>query len=591
MYRKHSLITTILLILLISGAALSTLSACSTNETAAPTVSPAMQDSSPATSESPVTTEPPATIAAEENVEPTESPATQSSPPPLTTADISFDINAEPIPISSLVLGTNMPAWLNPSRLGDSVFQTEAVALGATLYRIPGGSWSNSYNWLACENGGEGIDENDICQRTWAARPTDFINFLRATSGEVMYTINLNGTAKEAAALVAFFNGSISDDTAIGVDVRGRDWGKVSDWAQLRHDNGNPDPLYVKYWEVGNEIFGGKPGMGTGCNFEWGWENVWTCDGREYINGIGSGTDRKEGFLDFRNEMQRVDSSIMVGAVGVSPQDGWENWGNEVIEEAGAAMDFYIIHQYGYFKPLDQNPPITYQDVLAYPQTEWRVMMAETTAAFAQYVNGRQIPIAITEYNLVSVQDTDTGQWMTRAVNMLFIADSMGQMMQNGVSMANQWNFANGRAGNGTDYGLIDAETYAPSPQYYVFPIWSQFGTEMLPVTSAYAADTTLSVYAGKADNNVISLLAINKTGESINANIQMDGVSSLVSGTADIAQADSLDAQTVQFNGVHNPSNISETAPSLPLTELELPFSYTFPPYSVVLLRLEMGD
>ena len=52
-------------------------------------------------------------------------------------------------------------------------------------------------------------------------RPTDFIDFAQATGGEVMYTINQSGTSKEAAALVAFFNGSVSDNTTIGVDVRG----------------------------------------------------------------------------------------------------------------------------------------------------------------------------------------------------------------------------------------------------------------------------------------------------------------------------------------------------------------------------------
>ena len=254
-------------------------------------------------------------------------------------------------------------------------------------------------------------------------------------------------------------------------------------------------------------------------------------------------------------------------------------------------MDFYVIHRYAFFEPLNQRPPVTYDDVLAYPQTYLQPMMADATAAFAKHANGRQIPIAITEYNLVSVQETDNGQWMTRAVNMLFLADSIGQMMGNGISLANQWNLANGRPSNGTDYGLIDAETYALSPQYYVFPIWSRFGTHMLPVVSTYAADTTLSVYAGKLDDDTVSLLAINKTGEDINASIQMDGVSRLISGTVDIAQADSLDAQSVQFNGIQNPSDILSTAPSLPLTDLAFPFSYTFPPYSVVLLRLEVGN
>ena len=599
MCHKYASIRTFLAAVMLGGILFSTLVACNTSETVPPvelpTARPTAESSLSATSAPPATAVLPTADEVDTAVNPTAvsptAPPAQTDTPIPVNADISFDINAATTAVSPHILGTNIPSWLNPARLSNPVFQTEAAASGTTLYRIPGGSWSNEYNWLACERGGEGIDANDSCRRTWAARPTDFINLLRITGGDVMYTVNLNGTAKEAAAAVAFFNGSTDDDTVIGVDVRGRDWGSVSDWAQLRSDNGNPDPLYVKYWEVGNEIYGGKPNSGTGCDFQWGWEDVWTCDGREYVNGIGSGANRHEGFLEFRAAMQQVDPTILVGAVGVSPQDGWGNWGNEVIEEAGAVMDFYIIHRYAFSNPLEQKPPATYDDVLTYPQSHWPSLMADATAAFAQYANGRQIPIAITEHNLVSIQEKDNGQWMTRAVNMLFMADTIGQMMENGISAASQWNLANGRPANGTDYGLIDAETYALSPQYYVFPIWNRFGTELLPVTSIYAADTTLSVYAGKADENVISLLAINKTGEDITANIQMDGVSALVGGTVDVAQADSLDAQVVQFNGVQNPSDILTTAPSLPLTDLQLPFSYTFPPYSVVLLRLEIGE
>ena len=112
----------------------------------------------------------------------------------------------------------------------------------------------------------------------------------------------------------------------IGIDVRGRDWGRVSDWAQLRRDNGNPDPLPIRYWEIGNEIYGGREGMGTDCS-ALGWEEVWTCDGREYVLGIGEGNGRREGFLDFQAAMKKVDPTILVGAVGVYPVQRLERLG------------------------------------------------------------------------------------------------------------------------------------------------------------------------------------------------------------------------------------------------------------------------
>lgn len=512
----------------------------------------------------------------DENEQPTEAIATKPN-----YTGIVIDLAAESIPVTDSLLGTNLPAWLNSEHTENETFIERIKSAGTSLIRIPGGSWSNGYNWLACEMG----DSDNCWHASWALHPTDFIHFLNATEDEGMYTINMNGTAKEAAALVAFFNGSVDDETVIGVDVLGRDWGTVSQWAQLRTDHGNAAPIGLTYWEIGNEVFAGKPDSGTDCTYEWGWENVWTCDGTEYVMGIGSGENRKEGFIEYVEAMKAVDPTILVGAVGVSPATEWTNWGNKVIAAAGAVMDFYIIHDYGYF-----DPPASYEAVLALPQSVWEPMMADVEASFAQGANGRSVPVAITEYNLFAFQDNDNEQLMTRAVNMLYLADTLGQMAIHGVDIANQWNIANGVNDGSTDYGLlhIDNADYAPYPQYYVFPLWSQFGTEMLPVSSPYASDTTLSVYAGTDDNGAAVIFAINKTGDPITSNIQfLNAPDVFTSGTLDSVRANSLDSQTVTFNGVPHPAADLSNAPSERFETIKNPFSYTFEPYSITLIRL----
>ncbi len=506
------------------------------------------------------------------------------SAPLAPNGTITFDINATPTAIDTHVLGTNLPAWLGPSRTENGTFIGRSQAAAPAVLRIPGGSWSNTYDWLACETG-TNIDGEAACSSWgWGLSPTDFINFANAIGGEVMYTVNMNGTAKEAAALVAFFNGSVNDNTVIGQDVRGRDWGTVSDWAQLRSSHGNPNPLNVKYWEIGNEIYGGKSGMGKDC-ISWGWEDVWTCDGREYVNGIGSGSNQREGFIEFRNAMRVVDDSIMVGAIGVPDPASWTNWGNEVIEEAGDVMDFYVIHEYAYYEP-----PSSRTEALAQPHGAWETIMADYETAYNQFFPGQNPPpIAVTEHNLFSVQDMDNGQWMTQGVNLLFMADSLGQMMQHGFSIATQWDLANGAAGNGTDYGWLDAYTYDRSPQYYAYPLWSGFGDQMLPVSSSYDAATTLSVYAGKLDDTTVTVLAINKTGSSIATDIQIEGASWISGGTADVAQASSLSSTSVTFNGLSNPSDDLSNAQPTVLGSSDNPLAYTFAPYSVTLLRLDI--
>ncbi|MCB9446622.1 MAG: alpha-L-arabinofuranosidase [Ardenticatenaceae bacterium] len=507
---------------------------------------------------------------------------TAVAPPSTTAANlIVIDTTAQPVPINRLVLGTNLPAWIGREKTEDETFIARTIASGVTHIRIPGGSWSNGYNWLACETGADISGDTEACWSwPWGLRPTDFINFIKATGTEAMYTVNQNGTAQEAAALVAFFNGAVDDDRGIGIDVRGRDWGRVSDWAQLRSDNGNPDPLSVRYWEIGNETYGGNSESGTDC-VSWGWEEVWTCDGREYVNGIGQGSERHEGFLEFRAAMQAVDSTIQVGAVGVTPQADWSEWGLEVIEEAGAALDFYIIHQYAYF-----DPPQTYAEILAQPQKVWPEIVADANAAFDSVGNGRTVPIALTEYNLFAVQDQDNRRMMKQAGNMLFMADTIGQMMQQGVALANQWNLVNGEADNGTDYGLLNADTFARSPQYYVFPLWARFGSAMLPVTTTIPVDSVLSVYAGRMDEQTFSLLAINKTGTAVSSEIQLDGLSAFTV-SADVVQALSLDSETVIFNGIEEPADDLTGATAVSLGQYSRSVTFEFAPYSLTLLTL----
>ncbi len=483
-------------------------------------------------------------------------------------------------PIHTYLLGTNAPAWLYSGRFDHETFQARTLHAGFSMLRMPGGSWSNSYDWLGCENA-----DGNTCYWTWAARPTDFINLMQATGQPGMWTINFNGTSKEAAALVAFFNGDVNDTRPIGVDLRGKDWGTVGEWAQLRAEHGNPDPVGLQYWEIGNEIYGGTSESGTDCA-AWGWEPTWTCDGTEYVNGLGSGAERHEGFLEFVEAMKMVDATIQVGAVGVPDPSGWTNWGNEVIAAAGEVMDFYIVHEYAYDSATND-----YAAILAQPHAAWAPIMANLTAAFDQFAGERDIPVAITEFNLFAFQEADSDDLMSKAINAFYLADSLGQMMQNGYAFANQWDLAHGDATNpAPSYGLMQADTFFRTPQYYVYPLWARFGTEMLPWTNSENPATTLSVYAGRVDDDTLSLLVINKTRRPISANIAIEGVGGVTGGQIDVVQAQSLSATSVTFNGANDPSDDLSNAPSTALTDLTLPIGYSFSAYSITLLRIDVS-
>jgi alpha-L-arabinofuranosidase len=144
--------------------------------------------------------------------------------------------------------------------LNNPTFRARTKASGLRLLRLPGGSWSNTYGWLSCELGADqpGAQPCDENWETWAAKPSDFIAFLKATEVEGLWVVNPNSTAKEAAALVAFFNGHVTDTRSIGVDIRGTNWYTVGHWAALRAGKGYTDPVPIRFWEFGNEVYASR---------------------------------------------------------------------------------------------------------------------------------------------------------------------------------------------------------------------------------------------------------------------------------------------------------------------------------------------
>ncbi|RRR65909.1 MAG: alpha-L-arabinofuranosidase [Candidatus Viridilinea halotolerans] len=476
--------------------------------------------------------------------------------------------------LDARLLGTNVPAWLGPERLAREELRQRVVDLGPTLLRLPGGSWSNHYDWQACEEGQEG------CYWPWAARPSDFLGLLQATGQEAIWTVSFNGTAAEAAALVAFFNGSMDDERPLGVDVRGRDWHTVGHWARLRAAHGHPDPYPIRLWEVGNEIYGAVGSTGPNCA-AFGWEEVWTCDAEEYVRGRGEGTARREGYLEFRAAMRAVDPTILVGAVGVEYPDDWGGWGRKVMQAAGDDLDFYVVHHYGF----NNRDTLRAEDALRIPSEVWPAMVGALHRAMDEHL-GRRVPLAVTEYNLVAFLELDDPNLMRRAVNGLYLADTLGQMAQQGVQIANQWNLANGVGSNGADYGLVDQNSLQPTAQYFALALWQQMGRELLPVAHPFAVADELSLYAGRDEHGAYTLLAINKSAQPLTAYVELAGQTGSFRLERSTLVAESLMSEQVSYNGTLNTLEAALRAGPEQLGTVGALSEQTFAPYGVTLLR-----
>jgi len=118
--------------------------------------------------------------------------------------------------------------------------------LNSPIYRWPGGNFVSGYNWR------DGIDP-DRDKRPPRKNPAwtgiehndfgihEFMIYCKLLGTEPMVAVNTGlGTVEETAAIVEYANGS--QDTELG---------------KLRAKNGSKEPFNIKYWCVGNEMYGG----------------------------------------------------------------------------------------------------------------------------------------------------------------------------------------------------------------------------------------------------------------------------------------------------------------------------------------------
>ncbi|MGD0077927.1 MAG: beta-L-arabinofuranosidase domain-containing protein [Sedimentisphaerales bacterium] len=116
--------------------------------------------------------------------------------------------------------------------------------LDSPIYRWPGGNFVSGYNWR------DGIGPRD--KRPPRKNPAwkgiehddvgidEYMELMGIIGAEPYVALNTGkGTIEEAAAEVEYFNGST--DTPMG---------------KLRAQNGHPEPYKVKWWAVGNEMYG-----------------------------------------------------------------------------------------------------------------------------------------------------------------------------------------------------------------------------------------------------------------------------------------------------------------------------------------------
>lgn len=228
----------------------------------------------------------------------------------------------------------------------------------------------------------------------------------------------------------------------------------------------------VKYWEIGDE---------------------------EYFSVPASVYGRK--VVEFAKAMKAVDPAIKVGA-GVNV--AMATWTLEVLRTAGPAIDFVV---YNWFP---QDPRREDDARLLASPAEFRTNLRALRGFLAQTVPGRakSIEIHIGGYNSVSAYP---GPQTTSIVNALWMADTMGVMLEEGVDAAGFWALHNPYPPRDGDYGILGSTPEnRPYPTYHVFALFSRhFGTQLV---TARSPDAALSAYASlAADKGSLYVILINK--------------------------------------------------------------------------------
>jgi alpha-N-arabinofuranosidase len=517
-------------------------------------------------------------------------------PPPALVA-VTVDAGAAIRRIDGRIYGMNLAVWDSQLKRGDTAALLRTMQTGAV--RFPGGSASDDYDWST----DRAVSKGTV---PWPNSAGTFAQVTEAQHAQAYVTVNYgSGTPEEAAAWVAYYNASATGTTAIGVDAAGRDWKTSGYWAAMRGAQplasddgynflrvGHPAPYGIRYWEVGNECYGG-----------------WEYDRHGAPGSVLPGAPHDpvtyaRAFADFYRKMLAVDPAVRVGAVAIRGEDkygtknhtvsnaneggtmhkGWTPVVLATLKGLGVTPHFLIDHEYPQNERRESDPVLLQSGaIVKMDAASLRKMIGDYLGA-----SGSGIELALTELNSVS---SGPGKQSTSLVNGLFMADALGDVAETEFNACAWWAFRNGpgRKGNNDatlygwrdygDYGVVGpgdrssgrwAETMYPA--FYAAKLmtyWGHGGDTVISATSGYAL---LPVHAARLANGKLALLAINE-----------HPVSDL---KARIALSHFVPGGTVQVfsYGKKNDTDkldITTGSASIPGGE----FSYTFPAYSMTVL------
>jgi alpha-L-arabinofuranosidase len=460
---------------------------------------------------------------------------------PGTTVSTTVSAAASLHAVAANLMGINTTWWDTAAVTPQT--QQMAAAAGLDAYRFPGGSSSDDFHFNVANNFNDPV----------AITIPQFIQFIASVGGTGVVTLDYgSGSPQEAAAQLAYLLGSTADGTTIGNGIKWNDgtgqwqtvnWSTAGYWASLRaaiplaHDDGlnflrigHAAPFTgIKYWEIGNEVYGS-----------------WEIDhhGTPAPGGVSTGAPHDPAtYVAFTKQFANLSAGILTAAglpgisIGIDSGDptGSDNfWTRNVLTiglSSGFVPAFVSDHSY-MMEPGTESDSYLLNNTVAYPGSilDWSTRYGLYQTLLQQTLSSQaaNVQIMATEFNSVYTQP---GKQSTSLVNGLFIANSLGSLLTSGYSGGFVWDLRNSwdtgqnnsnllygwrKAG---DYGILGpagqgtapyADTYVAYPSYYALQLASKIvtaGGQVVPATSSYS---DLDVYAVMQSNGNLELLVIN---------------------------------------------------------------------------------
>ncbi len=389
------------------------------------------------------------------------------------------------------------------------------------------------------------------------------IDTLGSAIVSVNYGSNLDGSGggepAEAAAWVAYANGSPTNTQAIGKDSKGNDWKTVGYWAGLRAskplatDDGfnhlritHPDPIGILLWTVGNEpwgdgFYGQAHTTGSDADNIGGQFQSQAPEADLHAGGVPTSKDwgKHQGnarvgpaaygaaVVEYIKAMKTVDPKILVGAFLMQPpytddvnQPG-KGWNAGVLKAACGSMDFSAVTFWEgkgarptYVDnvdeedllmlardPMNANNHFPGGNGLYYDYTQ---MVRDLVEKYKKNCPaGKKPPLAVTNLGVA--------QWLPAkgaAAPALFTADALPTLLENGAYTV-VWAPIHSPV-HATSPSFLDSKDQ-PQPSYYAIKLLHSVALPGDTFVTTTSGMDSLAVHAVKRRDGGLGLLLINK--------------------------------------------------------------------------------